>query len=496
MHPDLESSLLHCRNLPSPPAIALQIIELAQDPDVDLGAAASVIAMDPALSARLMRVANSPLYAGRRRVETLAQATTMLGLNATLSLALGFSLARGLRAIDSAAAEQERLWKHSVLAALAARLLGEQAGLDKLEDLMLAGLLQDIGALAMLQARPDAWLALRDGGRIPVTPEREREVFGGDHAEAGAWLARRWQLPGYLCNAIATSEGSPEPSSTFEGCVYASGAVATLWLAEGDDDGALRTAAAARIQAGGVGGPGTLDSLLAQMASAAQGFGALFDMRIVQPAHLQAIIEQARELLVLRNLREIQETARARREADASREHIRNLTEQARRDPLTGVYNRMQLEEALEREFSAAVAAGHPLSIAFVDLDDFKQINDRHGHLVGDQVLRQFAQTLQRMLRSTDLVARYGGEEFLVVLAHSNEAAATRVLQRILDETARTPMAVVDGHPLYVTFSAGVATRDGEHAQFTCPRSLLQAADQALYLAKRRGRNQVGQHGQ
>ena len=494
MHPDLQASLLHCRNLPSPPAIALQIIELAQDPDVDLGAAAAVIALDPALSARLLRVANSPLYAGRRRVDTLAQAMTMLGLNATLSLALGFSLARSLRGTDGAAAEQERIWKRSVLSALAARLLGAHAGLERLEDLMLAGLLQDIGALALLQARPDAWLALQGEADGVVTLQREREALGGDHVQAGTWLARHWQLPDYLCEAIAASDGEPDPENLFQACVVASGAVATLWLAGHDDDGALRTAAEAHIHAGGVGGPGTLDGLLAQMASAADGFGALFDMRIVQPAHLQAIIEQARELLVLRNLREIQEATRARREVNASEERIRRLTEQSRRDPLTGVYNRLQLEEVLEREFASAVAAGQPLSIAFVDLDDFKRINDRHGHLVGDQVLRQFAQTLQRMLRSTDLVARYGGEEFLVVLGQSNETAAARVLQRILDETARTPMAVVDGHPLHVTFSAGLATRDGGTSPFADARAMLQAADQALYDAKRRGRNQVGQH--
>lgn len=495
MHPDLEASLLHCRNLPSPPAVALRIIELAQDPELDLGAAAAAIGMDPALSARLLRVANSPLYASRRPVETLAQAMTMLGLNATLSLALGFSLAHELRATDGAAAEQERIWKHSVLAALAARLLGAHAGLERLEDLMLAGLLQDIGALALLHARPGDWLSLRDRAGVPVPLEREREVFGGDHAGAGAWLARRWQLPAYLCEAIAASEGTPGPADPFQACVIASGAVATLWLAESDDDGTLRSAAEARIQSGGVGGPGTLDGLLAQMASAAAGFGALFDMRIVQPAHLQAIIDQARELLVLRNLREIQQAARTRREVDASEERVRRLTEQSRRDPLTGVYNRLQLDEVLGREFAAAVAAGQPLSLAFVDLDDFKRINDRHGHLVGDQVLRQFAQSLERMLRSSDLVARYGGEEFLVVLGQSNEAAAARVLQRILEETARTPMAVVDGHPLYVTFSAGLATHDGPDSPFADAQGLLQAADHALYEAKRRGRNQVGQHG-
>ncbi len=144
----------------------------------------------------------------------------------------------------------------------------------------------------------------------------------------------------------------------------------------------------------------------------------------------------------------------------------------------------------LATQFSAAVAAGHPLSIAFVDLDDFKQINDRHGHLVGDQVLRQFAQTLQRMLRSTDLVARYGGEEFLVVLRETALAAAQVVIRRILDEVARTPMAIVDGKPLYVTFSAGLATQ-GEHERFENARQLLDAADQALYGAKREGRNRV-----
>ena len=208
-----------------------------------------------------------------------------------------------------------------------------------------------------------------------------------------------------------------------------------------------------------------------------------------------AIADHAKELLILRNLREIQDAARARSEAQASEAQVRQLTEQSRRDPLTGVYNRLQMEEVLEREFATAVALQQPLSIAFIDLDDFKHINDRHGHLVGDRVLHQFAQTLQRMLRSTDLVARYGGEEFLVVLSHSNEASASRVLQRILEETSRMPMAEVDGKPLYVTFSAGLATH-GTGRQFTDARNLLTTTNNALYRAKREGRNRVSQHGQ
>ena len=221
----------------------------------------------------------------------------------------------------------------------------------------------------------------------------------------------------------------------------------------------------------------------------------MFDVSIARPEHLESIVDHAKELLILRNLREIQDAARARSDAQASEDKVRRLTEQSRRDPLTGVYNRLQMEEVLEREFATAVALQQPLSIAFIDLDDFKHINDRYGHLVGDRVLYQFAQNLQRLLRSTDLVARYGGEEFLVVLSHSNEASAARVLRRILEETARVPMAEVDGRPLHVTFSAGLATH-GTSRQFADARSLLQAADDALYGAKREGRNRVSQHGQ
>ncbi|UNK56743.1 GGDEF domain-containing protein [Pseudoxanthomonas daejeonensis] len=492
MRPELETQLLHCRNLPSPPAVALRIIELAQDPGADLAATARLIGMDAALSARMLRVANSPLYAGRRRVDNLGQALTLLGVNATLSLALGFSLAQGLRGTNGTAAEQDCIWRRSALAALVARLLGHHAGVRRLEDLLLAGLLQDIGALALLQAMPEEYSTLRaqavDNADLL---QRERTAFGADHAQVGAWLARHWRLPSYLVDAIAASEADSDDA--FQACVVASGTIADLWLANGQVE-QLGEHARARVEAC-VTDSTRLDGLLVQIETALPEVATLFEVQIAHPAHLAAIIDDAKELLIVRNLREIQDAARARSEAQASEDQVRRLTEQARRDPLTGVYNRLQMEDVLEREFATAVALQHPLSIAFIDLDDFKNINDRHGHLVGDRVLHQFAQALQRMLRSTDLVARYGGEEFLVVLSHSNEAAAGRVLRRILEETSRMPMAEVDGKPLYVTFSAGLATH-GTSRQFADARSLLQAADDALYGAKREGRNRVSQHGQ
>lgn len=494
MRTELEATLLHCRSLPSPPGVALQIIALAQDPNATLGAAAEVIGMDPALSARLLRVANSPLYATRRRTETLAQAMAMLGLNATLSLALGFSLVHGLRGHNGTAQTQERIWRRSVLAAMAARLLGQQASLKRAETLMLAGLLQDIGRLALLQAMPEDYSALcaraDDNSALLAL---EREAFDADHAEVGAWLARRWHLPDYLIDTIAGSE-SETGEDPFLRCVQASGSVADLWLADADADGALREAATSRVQACAGLGPEDLEEVLSLMAASLPEISAIFEVRIEHPAHLHAISDEAKELLVLRNLRQIQDATQAHQDVKVTEERMRQLTEQARRDPLTGVYNRLHMEEVLEREFAAA--GMHPLTVALVDLDDFKQINDRYGHLVGDQVLRQFAQTVQRVLRSTDFVARYGGEEFLLVLNYSNESAAEQVLQRLLNEVSRTPMAVVDGNPVHTTFSAGIATHNSApDSQFNNVRDLLQAADNVLYGAKRDGRNRVRQHG-
>ena len=494
MRPELESTLLHCRNLPSPPGVALQIIDLAQNPNATLADVAHIVGMDPALSARLLRMANSPLYATRRRAGTLAQAMTTLGVNATLSLALGFSLMQGLRGSHGSAELQERLWRRSVLAGLAARILGQHAGVTRTDTLMLAGLLQDMGRLALLQALTDGYASLcaKANGNDALLV-LERAYYGSDHAKIGAWLAARWNLPGYLVDAIAHSEDEHPAEDLLQRCVQASGAIADLWLAGERPADVLVELAQARVAAcTDEGGPG-LDALLPEIAASVPEIATVFDVHIDNPAHLQSIGEHARELLILRNLRQIQEMAQTRDEAHAIEERMRQLTEQSRRDPLTGVHNRLHMEESLERAFTIA---GHhsPLALALIDIDDFKQINDGHGHLVGDQVLRQFALSLQGSLRASDLLARYGGEEFLLVLPYSDEDAAVVVLQRLLAEVARLPMAVVEGRPIHVTFSAGVAVQNGGHARFDNVVAMLQAADGALYAAKRGGRNRVHLH--
>lgn len=489
MSPELTTALSLCRHLPSPPAIALRIIELAQDPETDITTAADVIALDVALSARMMRIANSPLYASRRRIENLSQALTMLGLNATLQLALGFSLSHALREDSREPQLLEAVWRRSILNALAARFLGLGCGVRRIEELMLAGLLQDIGILALLQARPDSYPALlaTSSGNDELLA-RELAVFECNHAEIGAQLCAQWNLPRYLVEAIGNSESPTTPTDLFERCVALSGCVADIWLADNTD--AARAHALQRVHAELQMDSQRFEQALQQISQMLPDLSALLDTPPPSSARATYLLDHANELMALRSLRESQDAAAAHRRAEDFEAQARQLSEQAHLDALTGVLNRRQLQTVLEQEFARAAHLDRPLSIAFIDLDDFKKINDLHGHLIGDKVLQVFAGKLQAQLRGSDTVARFGGEEFVVIFPGTSEQLAVEVIRRVMANIALAPMLEAEGMPLHITFSAGVATH-GDYERFVDVQELLKAADDVLYRSKTQGRNQV-----
>jgi diguanylate cyclase (GGDEF)-like protein len=353
---------------------------------------------------------------------------------------------------------------------------------------MLAGLLQDIGVLALGQLHPDEYLPMLEQAEDNAALlQAERQVFDTDHAHIGMRLARHWHLPEPLCEAIGYSE-SEAALPTFQTCIRLSGLVADIWLNR-DTQQAHDHALAACIGQLSL-SQMQFNSVVEEVRGMLPEVCDIFEVHISSPSCLQSILEEARELSQLRTLRDIQEAARARKDADEFEGHARRLAEEVRRDPLTGIFNRAQLENVLDKEFEAAQRHGWPLSVAFIDLDDFKQVNDRWGHLVGDEVLRNFAQALQAYLRGSDIVARYGGEEFMIVLPGIDAAAASSVVRRILGDIARLPMTNIEQEPLHVTFSAGLATQGGT-SPFPTIEALLTSADQALYVAKRDGRNRV-----
>ena len=162
-------------------------------------------------------------------------------------------------------------------------------------------------------------------------------------------------------------------------------------------------------------------------------------------------------------------------------------------DSLTGLYNRRHLQHRLEQEVTRARRYRQTLSCLFVDADHFKWINDHHGHAAGDQVLVALAQRLRSRLRASDLATRYGGEEFAVLLPQTDGDNAHRLAQEICQAIAAEPISLEDGSNVELTVSIGVSTLQAYPKPSTeaAGEALLQAADQAVYRAKKEGRNRV-----
>jgi diguanylate cyclase (GGDEF)-like protein len=171
---------------------------------------------------------------------------------------------------------------------------------------------------------------------------------------------------------------------------------------------------------------------------------------------------------------------------DRSREHEEEarLREQALRDPLTGLFNRRHFLAAGEQ---AAARGARRLSLAMLDIDHFKRINDRYGHSTGDQVLTLFAGTCEGGLRARDLLARYGGEEFVVLFLDTDSAVARSVCERVRRAVEHLTFPTPDGGTDRFTLSIGVVER--QHGESLA--SLVRRADARLYEAKAAGRNQL-----
>jgi len=168
------------------------------------------------------------------------------------------------------------------------------------------------------------------------------------------------------------------------------------------------------------------------------------------------------------------------------------LVRAARFDSLTGLHNRGTFLEEFAREEARAARGGPAFSLAIFDLDHFKQVNDRYGHPVGDQVLKAFAEVLGATVRPYDVVGRYGGEEFALLMPQTGKETAARVAERVRHELEARGVTV-DARRIEVTASAGVASYGVDGADWD---TLLSAADNALYEAKNAGRNRVVVAGQ
>jgi len=180
---------------------------------------------------------------------------------------------------------------------------------------------------------------------------------------------------------------------------------------------------------------------------------------------------------------------RKKRYADRLRHNVQLSLEMAITDQLTGLHNRRYMSRHLDNLITGSKRAGKPLAFLILDIDYFKSVNDSHGHDIGDEVLKEFANRIAANIRGIDLACRYGGEEFVVVMPDTDVSFAYSVAERLRKSIETTPVAISRApNTINITISIGIASSEGDA---DTADALLHRADQALYRAKRTGRNRV-----
>lgn len=490
---DFENRLKAHVDFPSPSQVASEIVSLARDPEIEIARVANAVGRDPAMTAKILRIANSAFYAQRRPSQNLRQALIVIGLNAALTLALSFSLVSTMRALRPTGIEYPRFWRRSLLAATAARAFGEVSKSGREEDIFLAGLLQDMAVLALDRVARDFYSKLSQPSTHADWIAYEIQELGRDHAYYGAVLLKYWNLPERIWKAVEHSHAPEKLDSNCDDGRYA------RCLSLGSDlaEAVLSTnrpAALSALAARSRKLLGLRDEQFTEIVTRILGLipetEALYDTSILDPEEAEALLAEARELLAVRNLHALQEVSALQATTSVLLSRTEELEDASRRDPLTGALNRPWFDRLMDREFTQALMFGRTLSVAQIDLDQFRKVNDRYGTDTGDQVLRSCAQTIQQCVRGSDLLARFSGEEFMVVLPGAEMDIARQVAQRILAALSSTDHGSASAGPISITASVGIATCTPQH-RFPTALALLEAADHALYAAKLRGRNRI-----
>ncbi len=481
--------VLACRTLPSLPGVALQVIDLTRDAGVRIDAIAKLVQNDPALTAKILRTVNSSYYGLSNPCPTIGRAVSLLGLNTVKSLVLGFSLVEMTAGADKRGFDLTAYWRRTIYSAAAARLLARRTRQCDPEEAFIGALLQDVGMLAAHAALGEAYSRV-----LAAAPEDhdglcavETEALGFDHASVGARLMERWKLPPQILECTRRHH-SPESA-------WPEHAALVKLVALGMDAAAAMTvrepkAKLSRFKTRAkewLGIPhGELDGVLEAIADGAGQLSALLQTQTGDKPDVAALLAEANEQLTIRQIE-------VEREATTLERSNKELLKQVATDALTGLANRKQFDAAIAARFDEAIRERTSLAVLFTDADSFKAVNDTLGHQAGDAVLVELARRLREVTGSEGTVCRYGGEEFAVILPGTGLRGADALAERLRRAVEERPVDLsflqLTAAEQRITISVGVAAT--EQGGFDTAAKLVHAADEAVYVAKRAGRNCV-----
>lgn len=490
MDPVLAEKLENCQTLPSLPLIAHQVIELSKRQDTSNAHIAAILERDPALAAKVVALSNSAANLSVRSIDSVQDAITRIGLDMTMTLALSFSFAKAMYGTQINTMDHGVFWKRCLLSAVLGRSLAEHTRTKKPERFFLACLIQDIGMLALNETESDRYGALYHSAEDHSELARfELSEFSADHATIGAWLLERWGMPDFYTSLVRNSHRpSSDTSSAEEKIVNFSSRLAELWLTEKPET--RMKAIIADSQQCRFLKNSEIRKVLDITAEQLPALNEIFDLDIQTDFTPSKLIEDAKHQLVARNMRLMQQLNQAKTEAASAKADHEQLKKQLKRDLLTGVFNRAYLESVCSKIFSKAQQQSLSLSVMFLDIDHFKQVNDSFGHQAGDHALKHFARVLIAACGSKAYVGRYGGEEFVVLLPGLNGPKSLLMARRIRQFLQKHPLTMPSGEQLTLCASIGIASTQSGIA-FSNAEQLINAADKSMYQAKAEGRDRA-----
>ncbi|MDB5342602.1 MAG: diguanylate cyclase [Schlesneria sp.] len=487
--------------LPSLPTVAQTLLKLTANPETELRQIVQLVKADPAISAKVVKAANSTFFGVRSEVKGIERAVSLLGPSVSNSLALSFGLTLASAANSPMANHYRDCWKQSIIQASATAEIAHRIAPASADDFSLCGLLLEVGRLALMSSFETEYRPVLESaqeGRLSLS-QIEEEWLGIQHAEVGARLMEHWKMPVAVIEAIRwhhapyvllEEQRQHEYFPALAATAVASCAGDVLCTKSNEQarerlDRMARTLLHWRTE--------ETSEFLHQTELSWQQHANLLEFDDTQaPADLMM---QANEQLVRLTLRAhvacTQATLRQQLAEQERRDlefQNKQLQKQALHDPLTKVYNRQFFDEMLDTEAKRCTRCASPIGLIFADVDHFKQINDTYGHQFGDVVLQQIVKVFADAIRNSDILARFGGEEFVILVNQPTERGLERLAEKIRGRVEAEPFLFGDMR-VPVTVSLGAAISIPGRDDVDLPHRLIASADASLYDAKRSGRN-------
>ncbi len=499
----LFEQVLSSDSLPIVPVVAANVLALSRDPDVNFSRLEKMISADPALVAKLLRMGNSAYFGSRKKVTSVNEAVVRMGLKVTRMTVLGFSLEADISPRVPESFEIDRFWRHALTTAIGARTVAERVWPAKRDDAFAAGILQDIGMVALQCAVPDLYAKVFENRHAHPTTrieEIEQRVLGFTHARVGAELLRKWGIPEEVYGPVGLHHapdsglalGADAETIRMARVLLLCSKISHFFYSKAKGIIQISISDEAREQFNLA--QEALDSILEQVARDVRQMCDLFnlDPRVI-PFYEEVRLKAARELTNLATelggqaqvLEErVEERMAEVRQLKAEAEDLKRL---ATTDELTQLPNRRDFLQRFVVEISRARRYKHALGLLMLDIDHFKKVNDTYGHPAGDQVLAELSGLLRREIRSTDLAARLGGEEFVILLPEAE-------LKGVIATAEKLRLGVAEASKSWAPGVSGITVSVGAvYVQFDSPSLdgslILDEADRCLYQAKGAGRN-------